>query len=391
MTKYEEFADQVKILNEQSFSDADISRQLHISESSVRSIRVTLGLPVRNRTHITDNEVRKGVQDGLSYAAIARKYCTSETQVRRRVEKLQLTVTNEIKQFEQKIKTLVEQGLNVQEICKILDISRRDRVWSTIKRLGLFDQFYKQNYKITHIRQVDLKQFKLKHEEGLTDTELSEFFQLSVATVKNYRKKLKLPINTQYRILNIDEFTEEEFQVLYGTILGDTHLSHRSTNVNGSMAHCIKQKAFIDYKHQKLCRFVTEVREVVKIDKRFKNSEYHTYQMYIKASKALNKLYSKTYKNKIKYVDKELLYRLTGLGIATWYMDDGSNCHYGYIFCTHGFSKADVCLIQQFFKEKYDINTTIRKDNVVYIKADSKQKFKDLVSPYIIPSMQYKL
>ena len=86
-----------------------------------------------------------------------------------------------------------------------------------------------------------------------------------------------------------------------------------------------------------------------------------------------------------------MLYKLTGLGIATWYMDDGSNGHYGYIFCTNGFSKDDVQLIQKFFKEKFDINTTIRKDNVIYIKADSKQKFKNLVSPYIIESMKYKL
>ena len=220
---------------------------------------------------------------------------------------------------------------------------------------------------------------------------MSEYFNISLTTVKTYRKKLKLPINIQYKILNIKNFTEDEFQVLYGTILGDTHLDHRSTNVSGSMAHCVRQKEFIEFKHKMLQRFTSDIREKKSVDYRFKKPEYYSYYMYIKSSKALNDLYPKVYKNKVKYIDKEMLYKLTGLGIATWYMDDGSNGHSGYIFCTNSFSKEDVQLIQNFFKEKFDINTTIHKDNTIYIKADSKQKFKNLVSPYIIESMKYKL
>ena len=386
-----ELIKKVEELNKASYSDADISRELNISQSKARSIRVSLGLPTRNRTYISDDEVREGVQAGLGYTAIAKKYNTSESQVRRRVEKLHLTVKDETKEFDEQIKAFIDQGLNIKEISEKLGVKRRDRIWDSIKRLGLFDEFFEKNKKYTHIRNINFEEFKQKHQEKFTDTELSEYFNISLATVKTYRKKLKLPINIQHRILNIKNFTEDEFQVLYGTILGDANLDHRSTNVCGSMAHCVRQKEFIEFKHQMLQRFTSDIREKKSVDYRFKNPEYYSYYMYIKSSKALNDLYPKVYKNKVKYIDKELLYKLTGLGIATWYMDDGSNGHYGYILCTNSFSKEDLQLIQNFFKEKYDINTTIRKDNTIYIKADSKQKFKNLVSPYIIESMKYKL
>lgn len=73
-------------------------------------------------------------------------------------------------------------------------------------------------------------------------------------------------------------------------------------------------------------------------------------------------------------------------------MDDGSKPKYGgYLLCTMNFSDSDLNIIQEFFKQKFDINTIIRKDKSLYIKADSKEKFKELIKPYIIPSMMYKL
>ena len=109
----------------------------------------------------------------------------------------------------------------------------------------------------------------------------------------------------------------------------------------------MRQKDFLEFKHTYLKRFTNPVEEHYKYDIRYKNPEYTQCYMYIKGSNALNVLYPKIYNNKIKYVNEELLFRLTGLGIATWYMDDGSNGKYGYVLCTNGFSSEDVLLIQK--------------------------------------------
>lgn len=383
---------QILELNQKGFSDIAISKELNISESKAGNIRRKLGLPIQNRTHITDEQVIQGVNEGLTVTQIYKKYNTSEAQVRRRLVKLGLTAKNDTKEFDTQIKSLIDQGLNIREISEKLNITRRGRVWDSIKRLGLFDSFLAKNKKMTafpnNISCEDLKKYS---EQGYTDEKLAEHFNTSICSIKKLRKKYKIPINIKYRILDIEEFTEEEFQVLYGTLLGDGHLTNKDRNVTGSIAHCMRQKEFLEFKHSHLQRFTNPVEEHHKYDIRYKNPEYTQCYMYIKGSKALNTLYPKVYNNKIKYVNEQLLFRLTGLGIATWYMDDGSNCKYGYVLCTNGFSSEDVLLIQRFFKEKFDIDTTIRKDNMIYIKAKSKQKFKDLVSPYIIPSMQYKL
>lgn len=383
---------QILELNQKGFSDIAISKKLNISESKAGNIRRKLGLPIQNRTHITDEQVIQGVKDGLTVTQIYKKYNTSEAQVRRRLIKLGLIAKNDTKDFDEKIKSLLDQGLNIREISEKLNVTRRDRIWDSIKRLGLFDSFLAKNKKMTtihnNISEEDLKKYS---DQGYTDEKLAEHFNVSLSSIKKLRKKYKIPINVKYRILDIDEFTEEEFQVLYGTLLGDGHLTNRYRNISGSIAHCMKQKEFLEFKHTYLKRFTNPIEEHHKYDIRYKNPNYTQCYMYIKGSKALNALYPKLYNNKIKYINKELLFKLTGLGIATWYMDDGSNGKYGYILCTNSFSSEDVLLIQKFFKEKFDIETTIRKDNVIYIKAKSKQKFKDLVSPYIIPSMQYKL
>ena len=88
-------------------------------------------------------------------------------------------------------------------------------------------------------------------------------------------------------------------------------------------------------------------------------------------------------------------------------MDDG--CNSGSLY-TIGFSLEENELLQEWLLNTYNIKTSIHrykrytKENSsklipetkecyysLYIKAESRNIFKDLISPYIIPSMEYKL
>ena len=55
----------------------------------------------------------------------------------------------------------------------------------------------------------------------------------------------------------------------------------------------------------------------------------------------------------------------------------------------------DECvLIQQFLKEKFNIDTTLETSNkqyLVYIKKCSRKHFYEITSKYFIPSMMYKI
>lgn len=269
--------------------------------------------------------------------------------------------------------------------------SSRDSVLNKAKKLGIHEQLIKQDKNIVY-KKIPYEKLIELLELKYTDKQLAEYFHCHITSIEKRRKLFNLTINKSDRILNILEFTDDEFQVLYGTLLGDACLSKNSKNTQGSFNHCVKQKEFIEYKQNLLKRFCNPVKIVNKTDKRenFK-SNYQQYYCYIKGSKALNTLYPLVYKNKIKYVNVELLYKLNGLGIAVWFMDDGSKSDYSYTLATMGFSLEDLNNIVNFLKEKFDINCSICKNKNLYIKANSKEKFTNLIKPYIIPSMKYKL
>ena len=73
-------------------------------------------------------------------------------------------------------------------------------------------------------------------------------------------------------------------------------------------------------------------------------------------------------------------------------MDDGNKPNpYGYLLCTNSFSLEDLVKIKTFFKVKFNIDTTIHKNNLIYITAQGKKIFKKLIEPYMEASMLYKL
>lgn len=87
---------------------------------------------------------------------------------------------------------------------------------------------------------------------------------------------------------------------------------------------------------------------------------------------------------------------MTDKSLAYWFMDDGakrSNVA-AVRFCTESFTRDEVDLLISILKDKFDIIGTPNKDSNgwrISISTKSYGKFYDLVKPYVIPSMMYKL
>ena len=80
---------------------------------------------------------------------------------------------------------------------------------------------------------------------------------------------------------------------------------------------------------------------------------YNKYSVKFLANQVYEKFYNSLYKNGIKSVTQEWLDKITPLGLAIWFMDDGSNC--GTI-ATNCFTKAkkrkySICYI---YKDKLE-------------------------------------
>ena len=84
--------------------------------------------------------------------------------------------------------------------------------------------------------------------------------------------------------------------------------------------------------------------------------------------------------------------------LAFWYMDDGGrNSQYGagMVFDVSSFSKNDRATLAQVLNNRFDLATSFHnraeKNVKLYIRASSAQRFCDLIRPFVIPEMLYKL
>jgi len=88
------------------------------------------------------------------------------------------------------------------------------------------------------------------------------------------------------------------------------------------------------------------------------------------------------------------------LALAVWFMDDGNviRAHgavKGYHLNTQSFDLAEHHRLIQAFAQVHGIHANIEKNNrylrLSIFQRESREKFRDLVQPHVLPSMQYKL
>ena len=106
------------------------------------------------------------------------------------------------------------------------------------------------------------------------------------------------------------------------------------------------------------------------------------------------------YKNNVKFINEDLLNILTPRAIAYWYMDDGNkNSNVCYIFSTCSFTEDAHKILINIFFVKYEIIAVMKYSagyRYLHISKNLSNNnshliFKDLIKPYIVESMLYKL
>ena len=99
------------------------------------------------------------------------------------------------------------------------------------------------------------------------------------------------------------------------------------------------------------------------------------------------------YKNKVKVIPsiEYLLLFLSPLALAIWIMDNGIFKNPGVIIVINSFTKKEGELLIYVLKLKFNINSTLHKNNDRYQLYIKKDKLISIVKPYFHPSMYYKL
>lgn len=256
----------------------------------------------------------------------------------------------------------------------------------------------------------------LKESPTLSNREIGKIVGLSRSAVQYYMKKLnihrdrkaqqKLNNTSREKVLRISPNAE---QIILGSILGDGYMSPNRHPANTKLTlnselritHGVKQEGYIKYKMNLLekegikCHldFINGGKIAPHFIKGILVKENGTFHMKTQRNVAFN-----FYRNLFYRPNKKLcryLYKIKPLALAIWFMDDGFKNGRSWNLATNGFSWKEVQFLQQVLKHNFNLDTNIHKSNlghpIIYIRTSCREKFLELVSPYVCKTMRYKL
>ena len=288
--------------------------------------------------------------------------------------------------LQEKIAELYQQGLTAKQVGEIVGKAERT-VCYHLQRLGI----------TRPQKKIDDKIFVKLWTEGKTDKEIAKYFGVAITTIKSYRtrgeKAGKFNV-TRYFSQEKHELSELQKQFIYGSLLGDLSIgmNKRSKNARISLIHCEKQEELFMKKVELLGEFMGNYKLYEESFDKRTQKRYATYKGNSKAHEEFTKIYHLFYLDGKKTITQESLNLITHpIALAFWFMDDGSNCG---IIATNGFSSEEVDLLINWMKTFWKIDCSKQKQLnkfTIYIKESSRKKFEDLIKPYIVKSMYYKL
>lgn len=166
-----------------------------------------------------------------------------------------------------------------------------------------------------------------------------------------------------------------------------------------SIGHCVKQKDYLDFKYEILKEYglETKISHYKYKDKRFQNKFTEGYQTRSKTHSFFDEYREIFYPNNKKIIDFDTVKRINLFGLSIWFMDDGEVTNYSFNINTMCFTKIEVDMLRYILDDSFNIKTTSVKSShnenqyKIYILSESRNLFIDLLEPYIIESMKYKL
>jgi len=204
--------------------------------------------------------------------------------------------------------------------------------------------------------------------------------------IESYKKTLKL--------------SDLQKEVLIGLLMGDGHLESRDGRIYRlKIEHSYLQKEYVDWLYDIFKEWVlTPPQEKIQS---LSGVQYKKFWFSTVSYGAFRFYGQQFYREKKKILPKLIHKWLSPLAIAVWFMDDGSiksNRHRALILNTQSFSISELQRLIRFLKEKYGIEMKPRKQSRKSIEiyqlitvGDTVEKLVQVIEPYILPSMRYKL
>lgn len=198
--------------------------------------------------------------------------------------------------------------------------------------------------------------------------------------------------------------TSELKSFFYGTLLGDSY-------IHNNVFYCKQiSKDLIEFKAMVINKFLPDA--IVKISEHAeqidKNGVHHQkyWTLSVHGSKYIKELAATFYPNGKKIYPKGIIQKLTPLGLAMWYADDGTTVLVGKTettggarsrrvdICTDSFTRDEHLMIQHDLASLGFTASLIQRDKFYRIRINNRQNFLLTIAPYFtkyFPSLSYKM
>ncbi len=192
--------------------------------------------------------------------------------------------------------------------------------------------------------------------------------------------------------------TQRQKDIVIGNILGD----------GGVYIHRGSSKAYYNIKQaEKYSEYInwlfSELKDLCPSGIKSRKDNKQVY-FYTSPNEELTFLQAKFYHERIKKIPDDIKSILTSpLSLAVWFMDDGTldyrpKDHCAFHLCTNCFTKEDTQKLIDTLKENFGIDSSLhytlcrgKRHCRIYIGAKGRDRFINLVTPYIIDCFKYKL
>ncbi len=186
----------------------------------------------------------------------------------------------------------------------------------------------------------------------------------------------------------VGSLTQLQKSLIIGSILGDGYVRIIPGRKEAFLEinHSIKAKEYVDWKYSVLMNVCKS-----KPKERNTNNGRVAYRFFTKQNCEITNLLNLFYKNGKKIIPADL--ELNSIILAVWFMDDGSNSRSNVYFNTQQFSLIDQKRLLHKLRQ-IGLKARLNKDKKYYrirIFKESILKLNQIIDPYIIPSMKYKL
>jgi len=133
---------------------------------------------------------------------------------------------------------------------------------------------------------------------------------------------------------------------------------------------------------------------VNRFDRRY-GKLYQSFRFYTRC--VMSDFRSVFYDGNRKIIPANLSELLDECALAVWFMDDGgrgANTLHGLVFNTSGYAGDEQIFLRRVLADRFNVSVNIHhigKGYQLYVTAESYRRFYNLVQPYVIPQMAYKL